>query len=41
MLECSEYIDIVRIDGISVGALNGIGLLLEHPEYIRIDKEYF
>ena len=35
MLECSEYIDIVRIDGISVGALNGIGLLLEHPEFLK------
>ena len=35
MLDCSKYIDIVRIDGISVGALNGVGLLLEHPEFLK------
>jgi predicted patatin/cPLA2 family phospholipase len=35
MLDCAKYIDIDRIDGISVGALNGIAMLLEHPELIK------
>lgn len=35
MLDCSDYIEIDRIDGISVGALNGMCMLLEHPELIK------
>lgn len=33
--DCKEYIDVVRIDGISVGALNGLGILLESPELLK------
>jgi len=33
--DCSQHIEISRIDGISVGALNGIGILLENPEFLR------
>jgi len=35
MLDYREYYDFVRVDGISVGALNGICCLLENPEMIR------
>jgi len=35
MSDYSQYIEIERIDGISVGALNGICILLEHPELIK------
>ena len=35
MTDCSKYIDIYRIDGISVGGMNGLALLLEHPEFIK------
>ena len=31
----SEYYDIYRIDGTSVGALNGMALILEDPEDIK------
>jgi predicted acylesterase/phospholipase RssA len=33
--DCRQYIDIERIDGISVGALNGIAMILEDPELIK------
>jgi len=35
MADCSQYIEIDRIDGISVGALNGLGLLFEDPELLK------
>jgi predicted acylesterase/phospholipase RssA len=35
MSDCRAYIEIDRIDGISVGALNGLGLLFEDPELLR------
>jgi len=35
ILDCSKYIEIDRIDGISVGALNGLCVLLENPELIK------
>lgn len=35
MSDYAQYIEIERIDGISVGALNGICILLEHPELIK------
>jgi len=33
--DCRPYIHIERIDGISVGALNGIAMILEDPELIK------
>lgn len=33
--DCSHLIEITRIDGISVGALNGLGILLENPEFLK------
>lgn len=33
--DCHQYIEVSRIDGISVGALNGVGILLEDPEFLR------
>jgi len=33
--DCGKYIEVERIDGISVGCLNGIAMILEDPELIK------